>query len=213
MKKLLTVCLLAYASHALAQIKSTEVDSLIKNKTFKFVVTEVKQKYPMKASSNNLPIPESDNVNAALTTPAQRLEITSTPIAASGEYVREQYNKLERVDATYTTAFQESGKKKSVSANTNYAFYLIQEQDKIEVNSAKNPTAIYKIKTSDFYSISNSNYKLKSVKKNNGKWVLTYHIKDGDKSNIFYLDVNSDGSAVLTNGAATILNGFIVPSV
>ena len=67
------------------------------------------------------------------------------------------------------------------------------------------------IKNSDFKSFLTANYILRSVKKKNGKWALTYRVKDGSAKRIFYLDVEPDGSAYLTQTAG-ILYGFIMPS-
>ncbi|RZK60481.1 MAG: hypothetical protein EOO91_01195 [Pedobacter sp.] len=217
MKKLLTVCLLVYASHALAQIKSTEVDSLIKNKTFTFIVSDVKKRPGLNGisgSSNNYAA--AYNINPSVMTPLQSQKITSIPIGGNGSYVQTEYYRLSQLDGSYFTSYQLYKKDKNLSSKDTYAIYLIQGREQLTLNSLQNPSTVAKIKSSDFYAIQSADYELKSAKKNNGKWLLTYHLKNGDQAQAFYLNINPDGSAILTQQATrestTVLQGFITPS-
>lgn len=166
MKKFLIICLLAYTSYVSAQGKSTEVDSLIKNKTFTFIVSEVKKRSGLNGitgTSNNYAA--SYNINPSVMTPLQSQKITSKPIGGNGSYVQTEYYRLSQLDGSYFTSYQLDKKNKNLSLKDNYAIYLIQGREQLTINSLQNPTTVAKIKSSDFYAIQSADYELKSAKK------------------------------------------------
>ncbi|RZL36959.1 MAG: hypothetical protein EOP00_28985 [Pedobacter sp.] len=209
MKKLLMLCLLAYTTQAVAQTKSVNIDSLIGSNSFNFVVTEVRQNYSMKASSNVIPVSEIPNVNTSIPNAVSIAVISDTNIGS--DVTQQRVDRLESLDAAYGTPFNTPRFPKGFYTKPGQALYFSQSNDKFIINNVKNPSTVNSIEQNDFSSVSSSNYKLKSVKKKNGMWVLTYRVKESGKRDIFYLVVNQDGSASFTKNAVLMI-GFVMSS-
>lgn len=208
MKKLLTICLLAYCTQVVAQNKSANIDSLIKGKSFTLVIDRVSDRSNRTAADYQ---PTAPNVNAALLTMSDRQKLTTAPVVGVGEYANNYARVVESRDAGYVTAFQNVNNKNTL--NGNQVIYLVQKQDQMLISKSESPFSLYKIGSAEYYTRDSKNYQVKSFKRNNGNWVLTYHLKEGKKNRTFYIDVKPDGSAVLKDESTAVFYGYIEPAI
>lgn len=207
MKKLLTLCLLAYCAQSLAQNKSADIDSLIKGKTFTFIIDGVSDPSNKSAAYQ----PSIPNVNAALLTMSDRQKLTTAPVVGVGEYANNYAKVVESRDAGYTTAFQNVNNKNT--SNGNQVIYLVQKQDQLLISESESPFSLSKIGSDEYYTLDSKNYQVKYFKRNSGNWVLTYHLKDGKKSRTFYIEAKPNGSATLKDGSTAVFYGYIKPVI
>ncbi len=216
MKNLIIAYLLAYATPLIAQHKLINVDSLIKNKKFVFVTTEIEKKPGFNGSYGfSKPNGAAYNVNPAVMTIRQSFNITSREPGSTGSHIQEEYYRLSELDGSYFTAYNIAiDKKKEISTN-GFSLFLIQDTNNLALSNLLNPSSINAIKKSEFFGLGRESYETEYNRKNSGTWLITYKIKDENKRHTFYLEVKQNGIATLTQEPekeyTTILTGFVAP--
>ena len=196
MRKFILFGLLAYASTALAQEKtSLSVADLIESKRFAFVVHEVEKKPGFNGKSGYAPYVFSDNPNPSVMTVRQSYNVTSLPVQNN---VQRQYYRLAQTDGSYFKAHNLYGNKTAASVEElREQIYLTQNDDQLIISECKDPRSILDLKGDKFYDLSSKNYKFKSSKKSNGSLTLKYTLERNNQKETFYIDVDAEGKAVL----------------
>ncbi|RZL47501.1 MAG: hypothetical protein EOP00_11800 [Pedobacter sp.] len=218
MKKLLIVCLLAYFTPSFGQKSSINIDSLIESQHFTFIVTEI-QKKPGFNGVSNVPVNPvyTYQYNPSVTTPSQKANIVNMSLGSNGIHRQQEFYRLSVLDGSYRNTYQQNDKtQKKVINGQRYEVYFIQEKDKIEISEQQNPSSLDVVMNDVLISYAKPGVNITSKKKKNGNWLITYGLKNQDETRKFYMDIEKDGKATLTQSAqktsTTILYGYILPS-
>jgi hypothetical protein len=221
MKRLLTICLLGTFTSAFAQQK-LKVDNaqLLKTQSFAFVATSIEKRPGTDGSSGyNFDMSAYGTAVVASTTSIQQSLAYTSNTTGPGSAYTDKYYESAAGDGSYFTAYGiplAKGAKKQLNLDTS-AVYFNWKGSKLVLSNVENPKTLNDINSSSFAVIPSVNVKTKLSSKKDGSSRLILKINADKDYKIFYLNVQSDGKAVLqtppNKHESTYIHGYIMPKL
>lgn len=215
MKKLLMLCLMAYATHAVAQEKSVNIDSLIESRSFALVINKIEKKPGFNGPvSHYTQTANFNQFNPSVSTPLQKANIIDIPVGAMGSNRVDEFYRLSQTDGSYYSAFNINPKLNAYSHIDSDVIFLIQDGNELKVTATKDPKNLNEIVNNDYLDFSKGNFQLETSKKNNNGYLLTYIFKQDKSKRKIYIDVDNKGNVAAsgqpTKEFTTFFNGNLV---
>jgi hypothetical protein len=218
MKQLITICLLGIFTSSFAQQK-LKIDNveLLKTQNFAFVATSIEKRPGTNGSSSNN-FTYGLGVVASTTSIEQSLAYTSNTTGPGSAYT-DLYYASAAGDGSYFTAYGiplAKGAKKEANLDSN-AVYLNWEGDNLMLSNTSNPKSLNDINSNSYTLVRSKNIKTKLSSKKDGTTKLILKIGGNEDPKTLYLNVQSDGRAVLqtppNKDESTYIHGYIIPKL